>query len=259
MRKLVFFAIVSMAAAAFSAASNAESRGDSAKPGPAVITLDYQGSRLQRLTDQPTLSIFADGSVVMPKVYAHSRAYSGSISQAELQGLLGLIQKNEFFAFDESAVKSKVWSLPVPYNDLPGHLASTVITVRSNAGSKTVSYFGLGHEPLVKETEQLLAIRNRLDQVMSVMKLGGQAEANRWLALANADLGSKLPNVVPLTLDDLRSAAIHGDGSAYVRFARANPESKSSISVSISINESGESSIAIARDDLLSRSPNQVR
>ena len=259
MLKVVLCVIVSMATAAFAANSNAESFGDPAKTGPAVISLDYQGSRLQRLTDQPTLSIYADGTVLMPKVYAHSRAYSGTISQAELQSLLGLIQKNEFFAFDESEVKSKVWSLPVPYNELPGHLASTVITVRGSAGSKTVSYFGLGHEPLVKETEQLLAIRNRLDQIMSIMKLGGQAEAQRWLALANADLSGKLPNVAPLTLDDLRSAAIHGDGSAFVRFARVTPESKSSISVSISMNESGESSIAIARDDLLSRSPNQVR
>lgn len=221
-----------------------------------VITLDYQGSRVPRINAAPTLSIFADGRIEMPRNYAHMRAYSGRISQDELQQILDLaIRQERFFDFDEHAAHAKRASLPGNAPTLPEHLSTTVITLNADGRNKTVSQFGLGHARPIEDTGRLLAIRTRLEQVMSVVKLGGETEAGRWLALANAELHSRQPDARPLALIDLRSATVHADGSAYVRFARADAQQHTSVSVSIAIDEHGRSNIAVARDDLLPSRP----
>ncbi|HET8942814.1 MAG TPA: hypothetical protein VFN13_12600 [Rudaea sp.] len=250
-RLVSFFVFVMIAQVAFAQgpAVNYVYSGPADEP---VISLDYQGSRLKRLTTEPTLSIYADGRVVMPQIYAHMHAYSGTISQAELQSLLNLIiDKNNFFGFDNNRVRAQVDALPGPRTMLPGHLATTVIKVNANYTRKTVRYFGLGHGESVQATEQLLAIRNRLDQIMSVLRLGGQAAASGWLDLANIQLENKYPGTPQLDLDNLQSAAVHDDGSGYVRFTRVLPEQNRSVSVTISMAANGKSQAAITRDDLL--------
>lgn len=215
-----------------------------------VVSLDYRGSRVERINDAPTLSIFADGRVEMPRNYAHMRAYSGRISQPELQQLLDLIVRDkQFFQYDARIVKAKLGRLQGAREVLPEHLATTVITVNANGMSKSVRHFGLGHGRSIEETDRLLQVRDRLEQIMSLTKLGGEAEASRWLALANRELGDTHPDVQSLGLEHLRSAAIHPDGSAHVRFARIAPAQPDAVSVSISVDESGASRIAVATDD----------
>ena len=211
-----------------------------------VVSLDYQGSRVKRINDAPTLSIFADGRVEMPRNYAHMRAYSGRISQQELQQLLDLIvREKQFFHYDPAVARAKLTALP-GRQVMPDHLATTVITVNANGMHKSVRHFGLGHGRAIEETEQLLQVRDQLEQIMSVTRLGGEAEASRWLALANRELRDRHPGATPLGLDHLRSAAIHPDGSARVRFARSMPRQPDSVSVSIAVDESGISRISVA-------------
>lgn len=258
MRRLLVCAVLALAA--FTASAQPHSYAYTGAKADPVISLDYRGSRVPRIDDAPTLSIYADGRVVMPQTYAHSRAYTGQISQAELQALLDLIiRQKHFLAFDEKAVQAKLRAQPGGARALPEHLSTTVIHVNAHFVSKTVSYFGLGHQRAVAETEQLLAIRDRLDQVMSVMKLGGRAEAERWLALANAERGKRAPASAALTLDDLDSVAVRNDGSADVRFARVGPDVAKSVSVTISMDEQGESHVAVAEDDLLSSQQREIR
>ncbi len=70
----------------------------SADPTAAVITMDNQGDRLKRIDDSPTISILADGTIIMPQSYSHSLAYQGQISAEDLQQLLGfIIEQNQFF------------------------------------------------------------------------------------------------------------------------------------------------------------------
>lgn len=256
MRRFIICAVMALAGTSVAAEAPRYTHQYTGQPDQPVITLDYQGSRVPRINDAPTLSIFADGRIEMPRNYAHMRAYSGRISQDELQQILDLaIRQQQFFAFDERAVQAKLASLPGSAPTLPEHLSTTVITVNADGKRKTVSQFGLGHARHIEDTDRLLAIRERLEQVMSVVKLGGEAEAGRWLALANAELESRQPGADPLALIDLRSATVHGDGSAYVRFAHVDAQQRKSLSVSISINERGQSSIAVARDDLLPSRP----
>lgn len=259
MSRFIVWAVLALAGTAVSAQNTAPKYSFSGSDKEPIITMDFRGSRMKRIDDAPTLSIYADGRVVMPQTYKHSRAYSGQISQTEMQSLLDeIVGEHRFFSYDEEKVASKLAALP-DGEVLPAHLSTTVITVKANNQSKSVSYYGLGNQRTVAETEDLLAIRNRLEQIMSVMKLGGYEEAGRWLALANRELHANDPQAQALQLKDLRSAAIHNDGSAYVRFARVTPALSKSVSVSISMSESGQSTIAVARDDLLSRPPNQIR
>lgn len=256
MRRLIVTVLLAFACTALTAQAGPKYQysGQASEP---VISLDFRGSRLKRIDDSPTMSIYADGRVVIPQIYAHTRAYSGQLSQTELQSLLDLIiGKHQFFDFDERRVAQKLSVLSGPLDTLPAHLATTVIRVNANHRSKAVSYYGLGNEPTVEETEHLLAIRLRLEQIMSIMKLGGAEEAGQWLALANRELRAQDPKAQALALTDLRSTAIRADGSADVRFARVS--AAKSVSVSISINQAGHSTIAVAHDDLLSRAPQQI-
>lgn len=252
MKHLLTCAVLTLLPLALVAQSAAPAYAYTGAADAPVITLDYQGSRLKRLDSAPTLSIYADGRVVMPQIYAHSRAYEGRISQAELQSLLDVaIRQNDFFAYDAAVVKTKVSLQAGAALTLPEHLATTVIQINANHASKSVSYFGLGHDTLVKETEQLLAIRQRLDQVMSLVKLGGAAKAQRWLDLANADVRTQAPSAALLTLADLQSAAVHADGSVNVRFARIDLDAQSSVSATVAQDSSGARRVTVARNDLL--------
>jgi hypothetical protein len=257
MRRSITIGALALISLAIAAQSAARPDAGSSSAEIAVISLDYQGSRLKRIDDSPTLSIYADGRVVMPRIYAHARAYQGRISPAEVQALLDFaIRDQQFLSFDEATVKAKVASQPGAARSLPEHLATTVISIRTPNASKSVSYFGLGHDKLVAETRQLLAIRSRLDRVMSVVKLGGTDEAKRWLELANAEVSKQASHNKPLTLNDLQSAAMHADGSAHVRFARIDQDAETSVSATISVDAAGVSHIAVVQDDLLPRQAN---
>lgn len=247
MKQLIAGAVLALLAAAAAAQDPVPKYAYTGLVDEPVITLDYQGSRVPRINAAPTLSIFADGRVEMPKNYAHMRAYSGRLSQPQLQQLLDLVvRKHGFFEYDQSRVQAKLGALRGPRNVLPEHLATTVISVTTNGQSKSIRHFALGHGPSIAETEQLLQVRDRLEQIMSVTRLGGEAEASRWLALANRELGDTHPGASPLGLEHLRSAAIHHDGSAHVRFARMAPQPDDSASVSISIDKAGSSHVTVA-------------
>lgn len=252
MRRLITIAALVLTTLSSAAHSNPALTTDSGSSELAVISLDYRGSRLKRINDAPTLSIYADGRVVMPRNYEHTRAYQGQISPAEVQSLLDFaIRDQKFLSFDEADVKAKVAALPGARRALPEHLATTVLQIRTSNVNKSVSYFGLGHDKLVAETEQLLAIRSRLDRIMSVVKLGGAKEAERWLDLANAEISKTSSYPQALTLDDLQSAAVHANGSAYVRFAHVDQSAKTSISATITVDAAGVSQIEVAENDLL--------
>lgn len=215
-------------------------------PAEPVITLDYQGGRLQRIDDAPTLSILANGTVLMPQSYAHTRAYEDKISEAELQELLDfIIRENRFFDYDSGTVDAK--SSTLERQPLPVHLSTTFIGVSADKRRKEVRYAALGHRPMVEETRRILAIKERLEQLMSVVKLGGRDKLANWLALANRELGLKSLDAEPLISEDLEGGGQRADGSIYVRFVRRDGTMKTS--VTIDVNADGERYVTVARDD----------
>lgn len=224
-------------------------------PGQPVITLDFKGGRLKRLDAAPALSIYADGRVVMPQRFAHSQAREGRISRDQLQQLLDLIiVDNKFFLYDPKQVEAKLAALPEPRPVLPLHLVTTEVGVYANHQAKTVSYFGLGHDAVVAETAQLLAIRQRLEQLMSTLALGGEEEVAAWLALANQRLASEQPKSAPLTLSDLESGTVRSDGSVFVRFVRPGSAARPGAAVTLSVAADGRSGVTVAADTSLTTS-----
>ncbi len=216
-------------------------------PAEPVITLDYQGDRLRCIDPAPTLSILADGRVVMPQSYAHTQAYEDQISDAELQELLDfIIRENQFFDYEEETVEAKLSTLE--RQPLPIHLSTTVILVNADNQTKEVRCPALGHGPMVEETTRLLAVKQRLDQLMSVAKLGGKVEVASWLGLANRELSSKYPDATPLISEDLESGARRADGSIHARFVRR--DDAETTSVTIDITADGERYLTTAQEDL---------
>jgi hypothetical protein len=143
-------------------------------------------------------------------------------------------------------VQAKLAALPGRRPALPLHLATTEISLHVNHHVKTVSYFGLGHDLMVTETAQLLAIRRRLEQLMATLALGGKQEVAAWLALANQRLASEQPETEPLELNDLTSGALRADGSVFVRFVRPASAASAGAAVSISVAADGRSGVTVA-------------
>ena len=219
-------------------------------PAAPVITLDYRGDRLKRIDEAPTLSILASGSVIMPQSYAHTRAYEGQISEAELQGLLDfIIRENRFFDYNSEAVDAKLsrlWRQP-----LPAHLSTTVISVNADNQTKEIRCHALGHGPQVEETERLLAIKHRLNRLMSTVKLGGSAEVAKWVEIANQNLGLKSLkslDAAPLTAEDLEGVGQAGDGSSYIRFVRRDVAKTTMVTIDVTAD--GENHVTVAQGDL---------
>ena len=211
-----------------------------------VITLDYQGNRLTRINDAPTLSILANGKVLMPQSYAHTRAYQGQISQLELQQLLDfIIRLNRIFDYDPDMVKRKLSS--VRTQPLPAHFSTTVIRVNAANQEKEIRYAAVGHGPAVTETNRVRAITKRLEQLMSVVKLGGTAELTNWLNAANQELALKSSSAAPFKAEDLEDAVRREDGSVHVRFARTDGTSITSVTTDLTAD--GERLVTVAQDN----------
>lgn len=244
MRSVLIFGVVMCALPLAGQEIQAETYALPDDPTEPVITLDYRGDRLTRIDEAPTLSIFADGRVVMPQSYAHTKAYQGQISPAELQGLLDfIIRDNRFFDYDAEAVRAKVEGQR--RQPIPLHLSTTVIRVQADDRAQEIRYHALGRGPMVEETQRLLAVQQRLDQLMSVVKLGGKDRVDQWLELANRELGSKFSDAAPLRAEDLTSGGQRANGSIYVRFVRPD-----AASVTIDVDASGERHVTVAPAEL---------
>ena len=213
-----------------------------------VITLDFRGDRLQRIDPAPSLSILSDGTVLMPRSYAHTRAYVGKLTASELQDLLDfIIKENEFLGFHEPTVAAKLAAVDDGRRPNFTHAVTTIIGIALPAHQKTVAVRQLGVGAQVRETEQLLAIEDRLERLMSIVKLGGTKEARNWLEVANGELAAMQPGLEPLVMEDLRSAAVRSDGSFFVQFVRDPGAGFDGVNLAISAPARGDHQIAISR------------
>jgi hypothetical protein len=224
--------VVAMAISTNTFAAQYESYQLPVDPAEPVITMDFQGDRLTRIDAAPTLSILADGTVIMPQSYAHTKAYKSKITLEELQELLNfVISENHFFDYNKQAVKAELRKLKT--KSMPVHVSTTIITVNANEQSKTVRHASLSQGHLIPQTEQLLQVKLRLEQLMSIVKIGGKKELSKWLKAANDELKWKSPKEAPFQESDLQGAEIRADGSIYVRFARSNKDTITSVTTDI--------------------------
>lgn len=196
-----------------------------------VISLNYQGDRLQRLTGEPTLSILDDGQVIMPQVYVHTQSYQGQIGESELGELLSFIRAEGFFDNDFSDLDST----PMRRES---HQTKTIVYANDGAASRQIAVTDLRNQ---ESAVELQAIVQRLEHIMSVVKLGGESGARDWLDRANAELQLKHPALPPLVLGNLQSGVSRSDGSINVVFSRATDD----VRVTLSVDASGQFGSAV--------------
>lgn len=210
-----------------------------------VITLDFQGSRLQRLDSAPAMSILADGRVVMPKIYPHSTAYVDRISDAELQSLLGyIIEDKRFFSVQQKSLDARLKA--ATRQPLPVHAPITVVRVNADNQVNEVRLRGLGTASIDKAAPEVAAVMRRLDQVMATVKLGGTAGVNALLQVANQNLARDYPDAAPLTVADLRTGGVRIDGSKSAHFVRS--DAAGPVSVAIESNAQGQLDVVTSQE-----------
>lgn len=198
-----------------------------------LLSLNYQGDRLQRLSSEPTLSILDDGTVRMPRLYQHTQAYDYSLSSDALAQLLNTISSQGFFepGFDLGTHGA---TAPAAVS----HASTTTLYVRHEDAERTVRVDDLRHKD---GAQGLRAILRELEQLMSVIKLGGESAVRDWLQQANAELAQHHPGVPPLALGDLASGARRADGSVSLVFARESD----GVQVSLSVDAQGKQGISV--------------
>ncbi len=218
-------------------------------PNAVVLSMDFRGGRVPRISDDPTVSIFADGRVAMPRIYAHDRSYADRISISELRELLRFtLEEVRFLDYDEAVVAARRAAIPgeAQWIHAPHH-ESTEIALALPGVAKTVRYVGLSPRPKLAETQAFVALRERIEQIMAIAQLGGREEAREWVALANQKLAIEAPDAAPLTLTDLISGTIRTDGSLFVQFERLAMKDQPGINLAIAGNAAGDVRIGIVR------------
>ncbi|MEA3643477.1 MAG: hypothetical protein VBE63_26610 [Lamprobacter sp.] len=199
-----------------------------------LLSLDYRGDRLQRLSDAPTLSIFDDGAVRMPQLYQHTQAYDYSLSDNALEQLLATVTAQGFFEPD--------FDLGIPGSTAPvtvSHASTTILYVQHDDAERTVSVNDLRHRD---GAQGLRIILRELEHLMAMIKLGGESVVRDWLEQANAELAQHHPGLPPLDLGDLASGAKRGDGSVSLVFARESD----GVRVSLSVDAQGNQGVSVS-------------
>ncbi|MEQ8787009.1 MAG: hypothetical protein RIC55_11945 [Pirellulaceae bacterium] len=189
-------------------------------PEAAVIVLDFKGGFTPpRISEEPTMTIRADGSVVIPAKFEGQKSFRGKISREELNELLDFaIEENKFLEYDAAKVAEKLAAGGPRF--AVADAATTVLKINVNGETKEASHYALGMTRNVEELQRLFAIQQRLMQLQSVIQLGGQEQVKKWLAVVNTELKAKFPDAPALTLEDFNSGGERGDGSIYASFQR---------------------------------------
>ena len=226
-------------------------------PKAAVIVLDYRGGRLRRKTDDPVLTILANGSLRIANPWGMSREVKSQLSPAELQELLSeIITENRFFEADSDGIKTAVLEAARAKGRIGRILDSSTVSirVRVNGKEQEVSYYALSffakRHPEVAELQRLNAVNKRLDRLMSFIRAGGRKGATEYLQQANQELKKKFPKESPFTLDDLRYCNMYANGTTKLQFYRGVPDDTGKVvsyaSASITVSAEGQLEVAVA-------------
>ncbi len=212
-------------------------------PKAVVISLDFSGGYGPRRTNnQPTLSILANGTILMPNTHRNPNVkdIKSEMSQAELQQLLHfIIDEHHFLKYDNikvAAAKKKAMQPKkgpggiISIGPMVADAATTVIYLHAEgkeikASEYALSMYARGKFKEVKELQSLLAIQKRLQRIMNITHGGGIENINKMLKLANQELKNKYPKAKPLNINNFQYAGPYKDGKLYM-FNRHKPGTK---------------------------------
>lgn len=210
-------------------------KGESAVvAGVPVLELAFARDDGDRPAAPPSVavSIHADGTVLVPDPRGSSRPLRGRLSAADLQGLLNeVIETHGLFDCDtgtlaqslQSAARQSGLAWRIPQAD------TTVIRVQREGRQHEVRCPAaeLLEErfPGVEDLQRLCRVQRRLQNVRSVVLVGGPQEADRLAAMANQELRRRGVEGLEMTSSDLQQVLGSGDGFRLARFQRCGPRS----------------------------------
>ncbi|MHC4974890.1 MAG: hypothetical protein ACYTG3_21450 [Planctomycetota bacterium] len=191
---------------------------------PKAVVLSYDevgGYGPARTRKEPYVSVLANGTVKVPPFREGAKDLELKLSPAELQELLRfVVEKHRFFEFDEKKTKAAIGMGGAIIMDA----STTVISVKTRDKRKQARFYALTwaarQHKKVRALQDLSAIQQRLVNLMAVARAGGKKKAAAFLALANAELKKRHPQVKPLTAGDLVTTGRRPDESLVLRFHR---------------------------------------
>ena len=202
-------------------------------PKATVISLNYRGGfGPPRIDYFPTLSVLADGTVVMPATHANRRAMKEKITKDQLQELLRfVIDEQRLLEVSNESIAKQIQK----ERDAQAAKMGGLIAIARIADAATVEIFvnvdGKQHEVRhypsgwnehkIDHLVRFHTVRQHLQKFMSITQLGGKQEVAKWLAVVNKELKAKYPKVKPFAMADFQSGGKAADGRVYVGFNRS--------------------------------------
>jgi len=193
-------------------------------PRQLVLEWNVERTDLPQTKPGPMLTIRADGQVTVTQPHGAGKPVEAKLTVAQLQEVLAsVIGDGDFFAVDSRKLQMEVQAacrkagLAV---DGAGR-SRTTLRVRTEAKDHQVDCIDLDeHGDTSPEAARLVAIHKRLERLVAWAYLGGDTGLVQAVKLANDHLTRELPDVAPLTADDLLSAVERTNGSSQIIFER---------------------------------------
>jgi len=195
--------------------------------GDEIIVYDLWGGMMPRTSEEPQLTVHANGNVILGNPYGTSRRIEAHIDQARLQQLLDFIaERNGFFDIDVPAIHQQIREEQHKTGRLfaIADAGESLIRVCSGEHQKEVKFYALSHAyrqfPKIPALQRLYAIERELKRTATWVRIGGDEGAQANLALVNEHLAHKYPDIEPLSLENLDAVVTGADGSVTVYFSR---------------------------------------
>jgi hypothetical protein len=218
------------------------------KDAPVIEYNQLGGLTPLRVSQEPLLTIYADGRVKMPACYKGQQAFEGKIPVSELQEILGFaIEKQKFFDYDEKKFQEKLAKLGqlIP----PTDSITTTIRIQADGRDKSVSHMNASTGSKIEEVRQFAAVKQRVDHLKGVLRWGGNAVVSEYLNRANALLLQKHPEAKPLASENLSDVSVGLNGARSLSWVRrvsnAAGETIAETSASVYIPAGGEAKIQV--------------
>lgn len=209
-----------------------------------VITLDFVPQQPQRdASQQPQLSIAADGTVRIRSRFAGEKGIVGRLTEQQLDALLQTIVIDQHFFEQDSQQLAAVIAARRDERGQSPHVRgadTTVIRLRLKGQTHTVSCRALGVAanqcPDSAEVQRMFASQRSLENIMAIVEAGGSRRATQMLEQANQALKTEHGQVTPFTLGELTSTQRMPNGGYYMQFSRIpKPETHTRHSPSVLI------------------------
>lgn len=198
-------------------------------PKTPVIVLNYVGGfTLPKISQEPTMSIYPDGKIVIPQKFQNTQAYEGQLTAEELQELLyEILDKHDYASYSQEAVNKKIQEAKDAAKAAGQPIfqiadAPTVkITVNANGKTIESSHYPSGiNENDIEELKNRAAIQQRLSRVMSMVQMGGKEEVAKWLKEANKELANQFPDAKPLKMEHFTGGSNRPGNNMHIFFSR---------------------------------------